>query len=151
MPYTVSVERVAPRAIAAVRGRMPITQVRSRFREFLDLVYDARKNGAVKLDGQNVFLYTVDASGTADVAFGVGVTEPFAPVGRVELVEVPGGEIATATHWGDYAGLGSAHETVIAWCNNEGRARAGIFWEVYGHWNDDWAKVRTDVCYLLKS
>ena len=24
------------------------------------------------------------------------------------------------------------------------------FWEIYGHWNDDWAKVRTDVYYLIK-
>ena len=43
----------------------------------------------------------------ADVEIGVLVTTGFEPVGRVIASELPGGEVATATHRGDYARLGA--------------------------------------------
>jgi effector-binding domain-containing protein len=150
MTYTVELQQVTPRALAAVRDRMPVREVPARFMPLLDQVYAAARAHAIPLDGQNVFVYRDDASGRMDVAFGVGVRAPFAPVGRVEPVEVPGGTVATTTHWGDYAGLGAAHDAVVAWCRAEGRALAGVAWEVYGHWDDDPAKRRTDIFQLLR-
>jgi hypothetical protein len=46
--------------------------------------------------------------------------------------------------------MGDAHAAVIAWCRANGRALTGTRWEIYGHWSDDPARVRTDVFYLLK-
>lgn len=149
--YVVSVQIAAPRTIAAVHARLPVRAVPSSFRRYLDQVYAAAKAGAVKLDGQNVFLYR-DAPGCPDdteVAFGVGITEPFATSGNVEPTPLPVGEVATTTHWGNYARLGAAHEAIIAWCRAHGRARAGTRWEVYGHWTSDESSLRTDVFYLL--
>ena len=150
MTYVVSLARVEPRPLAAVRARMPIRDVPSRFRESLDQVYAAAKTGAISLDGQNVFVYRALAPNLAEIDFGVGVKAPFAPVGRVEQHEVPGGQVATTTHWGDYASLGAAHHAVMVRCKAEGHTLAGVAWEVYGHWDDDPAKRRTDVYQLLR-
>lgn len=149
--YTVSLQPAVPRTIAAVHARLPIGAVPNAFRRYLDQVYAAARAGAVQLDGQNVFVYR-DATGRpddADVAFGVGVTAPFAAVGAVEPTSLPLGEVATTTHWGSYAELAAAHDAVKAWCRTHGRRLAGPRWEVYGHWTDDEAQLRTDVFYLL--
>jgi effector-binding domain-containing protein len=148
--YSVSVQHVAPRRLAVVRERMPLREVPSRFRPLLDQVYAMAKSGAIALDGQNVFVYHAGPNNIADVEFGVGVSNAFAPNGRVEYSEVPGGDVATTTHWGDYGALGAAHEAVVAWCRSERLALAGVSWEVYGHWTDDPSKRRTDIYQLLK-
>lgn len=150
MTYAISVRRVEPRALASVHARMAVRDVPAQFRSSLDQVYAAAKRHAIALDGQNVFVYRAGPTPLADIEFGVGVREPFAPVGRVVQSSVPGGEVATTTHWGDYAALGAAHDAVVTWCRENGRALAGVSWEVYGHWNDVPAKRRTDVFHLLR-
>src|SRR3954464_6294985 len=149
MTYSISVQHVEPRPFAAVRQSMYIREVPSRFRPFLDQVYAAAKSGAIALDGQNIFVYRAGPSDMVEVEFGVGAKAPFAPIGRVMYSAVPGGEVATTTHWGDYALLGAAHQAVVDWCGAERRRLAGISWEVYGHWDDDPAKRRTDIYQLL--
>jgi effector-binding domain-containing protein len=150
--YPVSLAPVQPRMIAAVHARLPLRSVSASFRPYLDQVYAAARTGAVQLDGQNIFLYRIaaDRPTEADVAFGVGATAPFAAVGAVQPTSLPAGEVATTTHWGNYAGLGAAHDAVIAWCQQHGRRLSGTSWEVYGHWTDDESRLRTDVFYLLE-
>lgn len=149
--HPVRLESAAPRAIASVVARLPVADVPARFGAYLDQVYAAARGGAVALDGQNVFVYRGGggADGVAEVEFGVGVTAPFAPVGPVRAVPLPVGPVAATTHWGDYAGLGAAHASVVAWCRAHGHALTGTRWEVYGHWSDDPAARRTDVYHLL--
>jgi effector-binding domain-containing protein len=148
--YTVSVKTVGPRAIAAVRARLPVGKVSATFRQYLDQVYAARAAG-IELDGQNIFVYRAvnDVPGMVDAEFGVGARAPFTPVGSVVFTHVPSGEVATTTHWGDYGGIGDAHEAVVSWCRSNGRALAGSSWEVYGHWTGNPADQRTDIFYLL--
>jgi effector-binding domain-containing protein len=149
----VRVELAPARAIAAVMARLPMSEVPRRFAEYLDQVYAAARGGAIQLDGQNIFVYRGGAGsdGASDVEFGVGVTTPFASAGPVRYSTLPAGEVAATTHWGEYGGLGAAHDAVIAWCQAHGRELAGPRWEVYGHWSDDPARRRTDVYYLLRS
>ena len=150
MTFSISVRRVTPRPLAAVRERMALRDVPSRFRPLLDQVYVAAKGGVIALDGQNVFVYRAGSCDMVEIEFGVGTAKPFAPIGRVLYLDVPGGDVATTTHWGDYGALGAAHEAVVAWCRAERHTLAGISWEVYGHWNDDPSKRRTDIYQLLK-
>jgi effector-binding domain-containing protein len=147
--YPVSLQRAAPRTIAAVRARLTPSRVGAEFKRYLDQVYAARASG-IQLDGQNIFVYrdAADAPGQLDVDFGVGITAPIATVGNVRPVELPVGEVATTTHHGSYAGLGNAHAAVLAWCRAHSRKLAGPRWEVYGHWIDG-EVPRTDVYYLL--
>jgi effector-binding domain-containing protein len=132
-------------------ARLPAADVPARFGAYLAEVYAAARRGAVSLDGQNVFVYRGGGGrdGETEVAFGVGVSAPFAPVGPVRAVPLPVGPVAATTHWGDYAGLGAAHAAVVAWCEADGHAVAGTRWEIYGHWSADPAARRTDVYYLL--
>jgi effector-binding domain-containing protein len=147
--YAVTTQTARPRPIAAVRARLPIRDVSRRFAEYLNQVYAASRSGAIELDGQNIFVYSGDAGGEADVEFGVGAKRTFTGTGAVVLSATPSGRVATTTHWGDYAGLGAAHHAVVRWCESQGLALAGPRWEVYGHWSDDPATRRTDVYYLL--
>jgi effector-binding domain-containing protein len=148
--YVVSVQLSTPRTIAAVHTRLRLGAVSSSFRQYLDQVYAAARNGHVALDGQNIFVYNAASDQQVDVAFGVGVTAPFDVVGNVRPTELPIGEVATTTHWGNYGKLGSAHKAIVEWCQTNGRRLAGTSWEVYGHWTDDEAKLRTDLYYLLE-
>jgi effector-binding domain-containing protein len=148
--YPVSLQRAAPRTIAAVRARLAPSRIPSEFKRYLDQVYAARANG-IQLDGQNIFVYrdAVDQPGQLDIDFGVGITAPLVPVGDVRAVDLPAGEVATTTHRGAYGNLGAAHEAVLAWCKNHSRVPAGPRWEVYGHWVEG-QLPSTDIYYLLR-
>ncbi|MEO8275016.1 MAG: GyrI-like domain-containing protein [Thermoanaerobaculia bacterium] len=149
--YVVSIETRLPRDFAAVRARLPLSEVPARFRAYLDPVYAAARNGGPRLDGQNIFVYR-DVPGSdriADVDFGVGLLAPFERIGDVHPAALPAGEVATTTHWGSYATLGNAHAAVMAWCREHGKALAGPRWEIYGHWDADPRKCRTEVSYLV--
>lgn len=149
--YPVSVQRAAPRTIAAVHARLPSSRVPAEFKRYLDQVYAARASG-MPLDGQNIFVYrdALDEPGQLDVEFGVGITAPIAALGDVRPVQLPVGEVATTTHRGAYTGLGAAHAAVLAWCRTHSRSLAGPRWEVYGHWTES-ELPRIDIYYLLRS
>ena len=61
----------------------------------------------------------------------------------------PAGPIATTVYMGPYDQMSPAHEAIHQWVRENGRKLAGPSWEVYGHWYDDPAKLRTDIFYLL--
>ena len=138
------------RALAGVRARVPIGRVAEYFGRCLDQVYAAAKTGAIVLDGQNIFLYNPRADGDLDVAFCVGTGGTFNAIGSVEYITTPEGTAATITHWGDYSGLRGAHDALQAWCGINDKTLAGPSWEVYGHWSNNPAELRTDIYYLLK-
>jgi effector-binding domain-containing protein len=96
---------------------------------------------------QNVMLYKDQRP---DVEVGVLVTGSFEPEGRVVASELPGGEVATATHRGDYARLGDAHQAVRDVVAAHGRELAGPCWEIYGHGRADPNESETEVFWLLR-
>jgi effector-binding domain-containing protein len=95
---------------------------------------------------QNVMLYK---DRRPDVEVGVLVSASFEPEGRVIPSELPGGEVATATHRGDYARLGVTHDAVRDYATAAGRELAGPCWEIYGHGRADPSEAETDVFWLL--
>ena len=96
---------------------------------------------------QNVMLYKDQRP---DVEVGVLVKAPFESDGRVMASELPGGEVATATHRGDYAQLGVTHDAVRGQVAAEGRELAGPCWEIYGHGQADPSEQETEVFWLLR-
>ena len=147
--YQVREVNVAPRPVAGVRAQVPRGRVGQEFGRHLDQVYAAGRAGAVALDGQNIFIYRGASKDELTVDFCVGATAPFQPVGAVVPLETPGGAAAMTTHHGDYGRIGEANAAIVAWCKANNRQLAGPSWEVYGHWNADPAKLRTDIYYLL--
>ena len=85
-----------------------------------------------------------------DVEVGVLVTAPFEAEGRVIASELPGGEVTTAIHLGDYTRLGVTHDAVREYVAAKGRERAGPCWEIYGHGRADPSAQRTEVFWLLR-
>lgn len=146
----VSIVRLEPTFIAAVRHRTTFTALPREIRGYFDVVYAAVRDGAVKPAGHNIAIYRNASQGAVDVECGVQVAAKFADVGVVECRDLPRGEAAMTVHWGPYERLAEAHERVAAWAAGSGRVRAGTIWEVYGDWSEDPAKVRTDVYHLLK-
>jgi hypothetical protein len=149
-PYDVREITVAPRQVAGVRAQVPRGRVGAEFRRHLDQIYGAARVGALQLDGQNIFIYRAATPDQLTVDFCVGVTAPFAAVGEVVPLETPHGVAAMTTHHGDYGRLGDANAAILAWCRANSKLRAGPSWEVYGHWDADPARLRTDVYYLLQ-
>ena len=96
---------------------------------------------------QNVMLYKDQRP---DVEVGVLVSGPFQAEGRVMLSALPAGEVATATHRGDYARLGVTHEAVREYATAHGRELAGPCWEIYGHARPDPSQAETEVFWLLR-
>jgi effector-binding domain-containing protein len=96
---------------------------------------------------QNVMLYKDQRP---DVEVGVLVSRPFQGEGPVVLSALPRGEIATATHRGDYAKLGLTHQAVRDYAAAHGRELAGPCWEIYGHAPADPREAETEVSWLLR-
>lgn len=96
---------------------------------------------------QNVMLYKDQRP---DVEVGVLVTAPFDPVGRVIASQLPGGEVATAIHRGDYRQLGGTHNSVREYVAAQGRELAGPCWEIYGHAHAHPSEQETEIFWLLR-
>lgn len=100
--------------------------------------------------GRNIALYW-DAPGWVEA--GVEVSEAFPGNDRVQCSQLPGGRVATTTHFGPYGGLSRTHDRIREWCAANGHRPTGICWEIYGHWDESWnadpSTIRTDVFHLL--
>jgi len=147
MQYDVVLRTVEAGRIAAVREHVTPVDIAQRFGPALDQVWTFVRAAGLSTN-HNVFVYDDSAPGV--IEFGVQVDTEFEDGDVVMCSETPAGTIATTTHVGPYDELGAAHSAVRAWCLDEGRPIAGPFWEIYGDWNDDPAKLETEVCYLLR-
>ena len=139
MPYTVEVKEVPEQPIAIVRGRATRANLPLRIRELFDQFYAGFKGKG----GLNVVLYHGSGvAGQFEIACGVQIEEG-------GNAATPAGTVATTVYMGPYDQMKPAHAAIHAWARENDRRLAGPSWEVYGHWNDDPAKLRTDIFYLL--
>jgi hypothetical protein len=46
--------------------------------------------------------------------------------------------------------MAPAYASLSRWCESHARRATGVSWEVYGDWEDDPRKRRTDLFYLLE-
>lgn len=151
MEYQVSVAKVERQLIAAARQRTTFRKVSREIRDLLAHSWSLMHAtpGLRTADGHNVAIYW-DESGEGLVEVGVQVVGEFEPTDSVVCSATPAGMVARTAHFGPYHELGAAHNAVRAWCRESHREFTVPFWEIYGDWTDDPAKLRTDVLYLLK-
>jgi effector-binding domain-containing protein len=146
MPDQVRLETVEPRPIAVVRRLASQDQLSKVIPEGCGEVWAFIRGSAIPHHGLNLALYL---DGAIHLECGVLVLQPFTDSGSVVCSSTPSGRVATATHVGPYHRLGETHQAILDWCVAQGHTLAGPSWEIYGHWNDDSAKLQTDVYYLL--
>lgn len=156
MPYDVRVVQLAEAPIAVVDGRARQADFPRVIRPLFDRFYQNAGSVTTGPRGLNIIVYRnrpdvnllVSEEGVPLEA-GVQVPAPFTGNGVIRCSSTPGGKAATVVHMGPYDQLGRAYDALGQWRIASGAAWAGPFWEVYGHWNDDPAHLRTDVYYLL--
>jgi effector-binding domain-containing protein len=139
VPYAVEIRQVPAGPIAGVRGLATMANLPNRIRALFDEFYAGFKGKG----GLNIVFYP-----------GSGVAAEFEIECGVQVESggnsfTPAGTIATTAYFGPYDQMKPAHESIHKWARENGRKLAGPSWEVYGHWSDDPAKLRTDIFYLL--
>jgi effector-binding domain-containing protein len=107
MTVQVKFVTVDPRPTAVIAQTTTWEEFPRVWRELLGEVYGfVRGRGDLATGGegerwQNMMLYKDQRP---DVEVGVLVSQPFEPHGRVVCSQLPGGEVVTAVHRGDYGG-----------------------------------------------
>jgi effector-binding domain-containing protein len=144
--YTIDVLETQSTVMAVARDTLSSDQISGRILQLFDLVYAFLKTAEVKSVGLNVAVYLNDR---IDLEVGVPVTAPFEDTSSVFCSSSPAGRSAHTVHYGPYSQLGEAHRAVQKWCQGQGLITTGVSWEVYGHWNDDTSRLRTDVYHML--
>jgi effector-binding domain-containing protein len=139
-----------PRRLAAVKVTTVLSAWPSQFAKELDKVYKAIRAGKVRKAGHNVMLYFPRKDGKVDIVCGVEIDEKFESAGDVGYFETPTGSAVTAAHIGPYNQLGVTHETITHWSRTNGHQVSGICWEIYGDWEEDPTKLRTEIFHLLQ-
>ena len=149
MPYEVRTEWAQPRALAAIREGTTHQRLSADIVRLLGLVWQVLREQGVRT-GHNVVVYRGSEGDALFADFGVEVLSSFEDRGLVRHEFTPSGEVATTEHYGEYSDLGLAYSALERWCAEHQRSPTGVTWEVYGDWEDDPAKRRTDVYFLLE-
>jgi effector-binding domain-containing protein len=147
MDYQIQVSPVAAQLIGVVRFRAGVHELPTVIPQACGEVWTFMRSSNLPRPGRHLALYLDDVM---NIECGVEVFQPFTGNDRVVCSSTPAGLTASTIHMGPYNLLGQAHTAIRKWCQDHGHTLAGPAWEVYGHWNDDPAQLRTDVYYLLK-
>jgi effector-binding domain-containing protein len=147
MEYQVNVNHVDSMLIAVIRQRARHEELSKVVPHLCGEVWNFFRDHSLPRPGRHVALYL---NGAIDLEVGVEITSPITGDGRVVCSSTPAGLAATTTHWGSYDKLHEAHGAIRTHCQAHGLTTTGVDWEIYGHWNNDPSKVRTDVFYLLE-
>jgi effector-binding domain-containing protein len=148
MEYQVHVQQVAPQMTGVVRLRARQDELARVIPAACGEVWEFFRSAGLPRPGRHLALY-LDCE--MNIECGVEVAQPFPGNDRVVCSQTPAGTVATTAHIGPYDRLGEAHAAVHRWCAANGHTLAGVSWEVYGHWTDDPAQLRTDIFYLLRT
>jgi effector-binding domain-containing protein len=148
VPYDVRAEQAGPRVLAAVRAVTTPQQLGTDIIRLLDQVWPVLREQGARTE-HNVVIYHPGKAGELTIDAGVEVFGGFEERGAVRRITTPAGEVATVAHFGEYSAMGGAYEALDQWCAANGRRQAGVSWEVYGDWDDDPARRRTDLYKLL--
>ena len=150
MTGEISLIDAKPRPLAVVRVTTVLSTWPSQFRRSLDKVYVQVRAGRLRQMGHNVMVYRPRPDGQVDIDCGIETDARFDPIGEVVFSETPSGATVTAAHIGPYGQLGLSHDAVVAWSRKNGYRATGTCWEVYGDWEEDVAKLRTDIFHLVR-
>lgn len=143
-------EHVVARPIASVRATVAQQNLGNEIPRLLGDVWTVLRAQNVRA-GHNVVVYRGGSGGELTIEAGVEILSDLTETDGVHRSETPSGEVAWASHHGDYSQMHAAYDAIEKWMLANRRTNAGIGWERYGDWDEDPAKVRTDVYVLLNA
>jgi len=148
MSYEITTEKVTSQPIASIDVHASPEELGGLIPRLLDEVWTQLEAAGIDRLARNVVIYYDE-----EVHLEAGIEAPadFQGQDRVESSSTPAGLAARTVHMGPYERLGDAHEALRRWCAEHGHHTVGPVWEVYGEWNDDTSKLRTEVYYLIDS
>ena len=138
---------MAPIPMAANRIQSRREDLSVNIPKGLDPVWKFLRNRKDMKPGLNVVVYL---EGPKRMEVGVQVPTPFEPAEGIVCTQSPAGLAAHGVHIGPYSELGKTYEALHEWIACNKLHMTGPFWEVYGHWNDDQSKLRTDIYFLVE-
>jgi effector-binding domain-containing protein len=148
MAEEVRVEQAEPRPLAAIRTTAARDKIGQAIYRALDEIWPVLREQAVRT-GHNVVIYDDGDASAVAMRIGVEVFTDFTERGGVTSTATPAGLVATIAHYGDYAAMAPSYAALERWCRDNDRAATSTSWEVYGDWDDDPARRRTDLYRLL--
>lgn len=138
---------LAPMNGAGIEVYTKWPDVTATIRSAFDRLY---KPGAlVPGHGHNFILYSNETKEGGTLLVGVLDRQPGGADPDVKAAHVPGGRVITATHWGDYGQMRNTYDVLHAEVKAKALRRTWMSLEVYGDWDNDPSKVRTDLHLYL--
>jgi effector-binding domain-containing protein len=132
MTYDIEIRTAEPRPTATIRLIAPHATLGQTFAEVLPEVGQALAKKGLQMASAPFGIFHAMLDDSWDLEAGVCVDEPLAAAdGRVQPSEMPSGPCAFTVHVGPYDKLGTAHDAVRAWCEENGRKQTGVAWEYY--------------------
>lgn len=138
---------LAPMTGAGIEAYAKWSDLAPTIRSVFDRLY---KPGALAPGhGHNFILYANETKEGATLTVGVLDRQPGGGDPDVKAAHVPGGRVITAPHMGDYAKMKDTYDVLHAEVKAKNLRRIWMSLEVYGDWDEDPAKVRTDLYLYL--
>lgn len=138
---------LAPMTGAGIEVYAKWSDLAPTIRSAFDRIY---KPGALAPGhGHNFILYSNETKEGATLTVGVLDRQPGGGDPDVKAAHVPGGRVITAPHMGDYAKMKDTYDVLHAEVKAKNLRRIWMSLEVYGDWDEDPAKVRTDLYLYL--
>jgi effector-binding domain-containing protein len=154
MTLNAELRDVEARELAAVRKTTPRAKLGEAIIAGLDQVYAVLRARQATGLGHNVVVYRaargLAPADTLDIEVGVQVSETFAPEGDVLALRSPSGRAVVATHVGPYQLIPATGVALRHWMTERGLGSPALDWEVYGDWNEDPARLSTEIYFLVR-
>ena len=133
MPYEVSITKVAPQPIAAVKLQTSLKQIANSIQTGFGKLMQGLGRSGVTASGAPFIVYhdVIDEETDGHIEICVPVAAALAPDPDVYGRELEGGEMATTVHHGPYQQIGPAYHTITSWIAENGYEIAGPPRETY--------------------
>jgi effector-binding domain-containing protein len=131
MDYDIELQTLDPKPALAIRQVVPVSRIAAAIDSWLPIVFTFAGEHGAELAGPPYSRYHHFGEHETDLEIGLPVTGAHQGGGRVQAVELPGGEAAVTWHVGPYDQLADAYAALTGWIADQGRSQAGAPWEVY--------------------
>lgn len=134
MPYQVTVKKVEPQHVAALRLRTSLAAAGADVQRGFGAVVQAITAAGVATTCKPFLVHheVVDEQTDGDIEICIPVPpDTVIAGGQVRGAEIPGGQVAATVHRGPYAEISSAYHYVTGWIQEHGYEHAGPPREIY--------------------